>query len=704
MTSPRSRSEITWSIMHPTTPDAGHMRALLGHAKRHRVDSFEICGECHGPYGGMEGIIAYEKYPAFHKLRDLEKIEENRRILREILHLAHNAGKPVYYWHREVMVPPALTKVLPALFDENEEFDLLGETYASLLVYKIAATFEALPELDGIVLTLTESDFSVIHNSRPDRYPSSAVVARIAGIFSRELAARSKRFILRSFGSISQDYEDILAGADEAAKDSPFEVETKINPYDFDPFLPVNPYLRRGENTALGAEFDCVGEFLGAGRLPAANVQRIVGYVRAAQERRVDRFVIRLDRAGVSIFDTSYEINLHAYHRAIDDAEATPEGICDEWARRHWPGCETEMRAISASGIRAVEKINFISGNIIFHTFPLDPGLKWVKAGGIFSVFKEDVPLTWQSGIWSILSETRTPANRRDILREKDEALELADRTIAAIEALGERLSPDLLERLRREWGTAREVARLYRAFCRAVCAYFDDMEREDPDGAGLAGARSELKDLFSEFLTPQELEPPIPAHAGEQGSPPAVPFSHAAISNPLGAWRDALKSTVVLPLWTMLRDLREEYAAEWRARARWRGKAGDFILFGAATDEWRTRRFMHASHSRCEGGRLSREVGNAVFPNGFVEFQLSLSNEADPCFVLETAAMKGQAIQITLDDHKVRASLSDGCVTLPLIGREGGPVRVRLEKSGRRHPHIYAAAIRSRRSIEEKS
>lgn len=83
------------------------------------------------------------------------------------------------------------------------------------------------------------------------------------------------------------------------------------------------------------------------------------------------------------------------------------------------------MTEITKQGIKAVEKINFIDGNVMFHMFPLDPDMKWIKAGGIFALFKENVPLKWQSGIWSILSENNTPASR-NILQEKDEAIQSA--------------------------------------------------------------------------------------------------------------------------------------------------------------------------------------------------------------------------------------------------------------------------------------
>ena len=43
------RPEITWSLMHPTPLDPDYVRQLTEKAKVYRVDSFEICGQCHAP-------------------------------------------------------------------------------------------------------------------------------------------------------------------------------------------------------------------------------------------------------------------------------------------------------------------------------------------------------------------------------------------------------------------------------------------------------------------------------------------------------------------------------------------------------------------------------------------------------------------------------------------------------------------------------
>ena len=165
--------------MHPTPLDPDYVRKLLKKAEEYTVDSFEICGQCHSPYGGLDGLIDYREYPGAAASWDQKLVADNQRKLNEIMADSHASGKAVYLWHREVMIPPGLLKDMPELLDEDGEFNLTGETFAGLIAYKIAKTFDAVPELDGLVLTLTEADYSAIHNSNTEKYPPEKVVSFI---------------------------------------------------------------------------------------------------------------------------------------------------------------------------------------------------------------------------------------------------------------------------------------------------------------------------------------------------------------------------------------------------------------------------------------------------------------------------------------------------------------------------------------------
>ena len=256
-----ARPEVTWSVMHPVVVEPEYLRRIVEKATEYGdVDSFEICGECNQPHGGLNGLLAYEPYPKTAAAVDISAVETYRRKLRETVDVAHGAGKRVYFWHREGFMPKTMHEDVTGLLDEEGEYDLLGKPYLDYVRWKVREAFRQVPELDGVVLTLTEADFSVIHNSRPDRYPPAKVVETITRIFLDEHRRLGKRFVFRSFGSIESDYRDLIEGANACAPDNDFEIETKITPFDFSPFLPANPYLKKTSRCTIGAECDCLGE------------------------------------------------------------------------------------------------------------------------------------------------------------------------------------------------------------------------------------------------------------------------------------------------------------------------------------------------------------------------------------------------------------------------------------------------------------
>ena len=679
-------AEITWSLMHPTPLNVDYMKLVVKNAARYRVDSFEICADCHTNLGGMDGLTDYADFPVTHKSIDLAGIEANRKKLREVLAVAHSINKPVYYWHREAMVPAGLLTDRPDLLDSNGEFDLLGKAYEDLLRYKIDSSFKSVPELDGLVLTLTEATYSVIHNSNKEKYPPKKVVEHMVRIFASELAARGKRFILRSFGSIAQDYEDIIGGARGAALEYGFEIETKITPYDFDPFLPVNPFLHSVPGATLGAECDCLGEFLGAGKLPAENVENIVKYVRSGQAAGVNRYAIRLDRVGNNIFE-NYEINLYAYARAIDDPEVTAETIRKEWLAEHAPASARDaFLKLGLDGFKMVEKNNFIDGHVIFHTFPLQKNLKYFKAAFVPAFFKNGVNLKNGEGVWSVLYQKDTPG-RDAIIREKEEAVAIADQGLALLMSLpreaGWEAEYEWRERL---WKNAVRITRAFREYMRCVAAFFDSMESDDAEGKILhevaESVRKNLQEIAEVPLNQEIVNKPVFVNGLEQT---------------LFRGKKSIDEVYLQPTYVISKVLEEEYQAEYAARKEFGKDAYDCILCGGMSDEWRVARYMHSAHASVENGYPFRWSGNTVFPNGFLDMELS--RPAAGCeLVIWGDTVETSDFICTVDGENRRQYTFDanGCCRIPLAaGSE--TVKVRVEKApGAFYPRFRAVAVKA--------
>ena len=677
-----AKAEITWSLMHPTPLETDYMKRVVKKASEYRVDSFEICASCHTNLGGMDGLTFYEKYPTTHKSIDIEGVKSNIEKLREIINLAHSIGKPVIYWHREAMVPEGLLTDLPHLLDENGEFDLLGEAYEELLRYKIDSTFKNMPELDGLVLTLTEASYSVIHNSNTEKYPPQKVVGHIVKIFASELQSRGKRLVLRSFGSIAQDYEDIIAGAADAAKEYGFEIETKITPYDFDPFLPTNPFLVKQPGATLGAECDCLGEFLGAGVLPAENVDNIVKYVRTGQAAGVDRYAIRLDRVGNKTFDC-YEINLYAYERAIDDPSVTAEDIRREWLAAHAPESAREaFYKLGIDGFELVKKTNFVDGNVTFHQFPSQPMVKYLKAGFIFALFKNGVDLRNGRGVWSILFENKTPG-RDAILKEKEEALAIMEAGNALLDSLP--VEPGWeheYEWRKRLWGNARYATNAFYHLIKITCAYFDDMENDRADApnltAAIAEGRKKLCDLAGCDL--------------DDDNAVATKFVNG-LDIHLFRVAKTIDKIYFKPFYAIYKILGEEYKIEYAMRKKYLPGTVDGIICGSITDEWRQARYMHASHAHIdETGEIFRFAGNTVFPNGFVEMELTRAGK----LVIYGSSAETDKFRITIDDGARQEAAFINNVAEFDLPAGGKTVKVKLEKStGSFYPRFKAVVTK---------
>lgn len=667
-----AKPEITWSLMHPTPLDPDYVRKLVAKASEYAVDSFEICGQCHTPYGGLDGLLNYREYPAAFASWDQEKVADNQRKLNEILKIAHAAGKPVYLWHREVMIPPGLLKDLPALLDETGEFNLTGGAFADLIRYKLAKTFENVPDLDGLVLTLTEADFSAIHNSNTDRYPPTEVVRFIAEIFASELRKRGRRFIMRSFGSIAEDYECILSGVSKLAGEYGFEVETKITPYDFSPFLPLNPFLHKTPGLTLSAECDCVGEFMGQGNMPFEHVPFIVRSVREGQAAGVDRFVIRMDRRGNCIFDL-YELNYYAYARALEDDRITAEEIRREWYERHYPAsCRAGLVELDRLGWEMVCKTYFIDGHVLFHG---NYCMKYLKAGFIFALFAEGRrTLANGRGIWSILTDRETPG-RAAVLAEKDRAVELADRGLAIMKELA---LPDGDYRWRL-WKNAVVVTRAVRELTRCIAAYFDDMDRQSADcpqlKAQVAASRAEFDRL-----------------AGHPVRIVRQEFVNG-LEHRLKEVNRTVEELVLEPLAGICGELPEEFAAEYRARERFLRGCTDGIVTGGLADDWRIARYMHASHAALRNGLPSRWAGNRVFPNGFMEMELKRGAE----LVVFGAPEETRRFTMICDGKREAAELDGNGWFVRALPPGGENVTVRLEKDGSVYPVFYAVLTRDR-------
>ncbi|ATC65808.1 hypothetical protein CMV30_18665 [Nibricoccus aquaticus] len=516
------------------------------------------------------------------------------------------------------------------------------------------------------------------------------MIKAIITTLADELKRLKRRFILRSFGSIAQDYEDILEGARLAGTDFDFEIETKITPYDFSPFLPLNPYLNKTGSFALSAEYDSIGEFLGAGYLPAAHPERVLECVAHATRMGVSRHVIRIDRIGHPTFSSAQAIHLLAFDRAIRFPDTKPDTVWKEWAAIHWPACAEKMIRLMQLSIEMTGKTHFIDGHVIFHAFPIDAGLKWIKACGILSVFTPDIDLGIHQGMWGILPK-KTPS-RSALLAEKESAVRIADECLQGLRGLQSLLSPDEYRTLETAWKNASAVTRLVRNWCRCICAYLDDLQALGPHHPNLDRAIFESRQDF-ERITGTSLPLSATAESKTQKTP----------GNEYGGYDhgcDNIEDAYAHPLWKMILSLPAEYAGERSERLRWNTLPSliDAVVCGGIADDHRVQRYMHASHATLIDGRPARAAGNRVFPNGYIQCELRAPESSDCVFIVRGDPAKSRGLRITINGQTQNVEYTaDGTYSCPLPADGRKTITVRIQKTGADYPSIYGLATASK-------
>jgi hypothetical protein len=287
--------------------------------------------------------------------------------------------------------------------------------------------------------------------------------------------------------------------------------------------------------------------------------------------------------------------------RFIADEKATVDGVIAEFAEKRFGAAAQEMIPLVKDELEMVRNIHYVASNLVFHSFPIKADFKMVKAGGIFSVYRQNASLEATKDIWSILSDNRSPSHER-ILKEKAIGLAMAEAGLEKIRSLQGRLPANEYARQYRAFDTAVKAAKSLQAFARCCVAYFTDMadKRDDP-----ARLRREVE--VAVLLIESLMTNPADNFTGREA------FFSVVGGN--------LDRVYFAGLRYCCRELLNEYACERNLRRRYEARKDviDFVTVGGIYDDNRTIRTMHGAYTATLPGRVVRQAGNPIFPNGTI-------------------------------------------------------------------------------------
>lgn len=272
------------------------------------------------PLAAQEGLTGVQLSHAICMSAADALVEPRLSLIREAAALAKAQGLSVSVWAHELEADVVAGG--PVRLDEE---------LAARLAEKYARLFDAIPDLDGVVLTLAETHTRVMGEGvSSDLTPAERVAwlvrAVAAGCGARELT-------VRTFAHTRPEIEAIVDGLRLLAQNPPpgLRVMSKDTPHDFHFFYPHNPALGAVGGLPQTVEVDLGCEYWGSGALLCAMPDYLAWRMRHALGRGCTGAAARISRGDRHAHGTPNECNIYVFDRLSGDVDADPRALLREW-------------------------------------------------------------------------------------------------------------------------------------------------------------------------------------------------------------------------------------------------------------------------------------------------------------------------------------------------------------------------------------
>ena len=465
--------QVIWSFAHAAEPDFDHAKTLIDMGVGLGIDGVEIAY-------GLENCLVYTHMPALRRGGDTDEILAMQREIQRIAEYAAGQGLRVGVWLHEVSGPPGLLDLLPELRAADGFLDLESPLLAELIEAQINEFLDAAPAVDEIVLTLTETQVCVLR--RPFcSMPPVERAAIVVNAVTEAVRYYGKGLVVRPFSALPEDSRAILEAAGKLRYEAT-SVMMKTEPADWNPFLPVNPLLRKVGRHELRAEADACGEYYGQTFVPACYPEYLLERLRAAAERGAKTFALRADRRGHSVVGTLNEINLIAATAWAKDQTVDVGRLWRLWMQARLGAAPDGLREILGQTFEVVKNSLYIDGQQISHDgFPSFEDAQRVQ---LFHLFEPAGNLRHMRDHWSILSD-RATIPHAEIVSAQQETVEMAASLGAWFDSIASELSEEGRDQVRQGLARLSLVARSCLALVRAVAAHLEDAWRAEPRAVG---------------------------------------------------------------------------------------------------------------------------------------------------------------------------------------------------------------------------
>lgn len=300
--------------------------------------------------------------------------ENYQETLRKIVHFAKEKGLCVDIWTHEIS--GARAEEMTHWKDWKDIGDWLREKYNK--------AFKLIPGIDGLVLTLAETDFSVYNKGDGQRKGLDSMlpwlvedaprdrITHLLSIMHDICKEGNKTLIVRSFvyepAEIKIFTEAVNALGEERLNGNDLIFMSKCVPHDWQPSYPWNPDI--GQLPHQWVEIDHGQEFTGQSLIMRDEVDYTKSMVAYASAKGVEGFVTRIERYQNPALRTPNALNLFALRSFITDISQTSEDVRMQWINETFSGNSTQkLPTETAHTLAKLTARTFQVTNIMF--FPL---------------------------------------------------------------------------------------------------------------------------------------------------------------------------------------------------------------------------------------------------------------------------------------------------------------------------------------------
>ncbi len=338
-------------------------------------------------------------------------------------------------------------------------FDLDGEDMqAKMQAYRDALT--AAPEIDGVMISFgsapTELAY-IVPSCQPLAFAAvkekyKAMIEAVSRVVMDEFG---KQVYVRTF--YHKGYEIPYLRSAIAETQRPIVAMSKSEPNDFEPYYPLNALMGDiGPHDQI-FELDCAGEYWGRGAIPFVAAEYFAQRYREARARQTDAaspFIgstCRVDRYEYSAMGTLNEANLFAQAQLVGDSDLDWQTILDRFIRSKF-GVEAgtaphrQLFDILRRTYWVGRKMYYAKGE---WAFKKGSELPASNAEALSLMFDKTIS-QWDVAYAPVTAQLLSPSRPvvLELLQEKFEAMDLAQRNLDALPELRTRMAAQVFASL----------------------------------------------------------------------------------------------------------------------------------------------------------------------------------------------------------------------------------------------------------------